>query len=558
LRKITNNMNNEIKRKLTSLTLMTIMLAGGMVIAAPAMVPEAAAAGKLFVSAENANFNNYFAGVNVVEIIVKDANANQTDESQPEPTVKVNENIVRMAQGADGSWYAYIADSTAAKAAWDLNIATAGGINIEFGYLDDDPAGTPSTGFPTLTTAGDVNTYFQSQIVAGAPSLSLVQVDGTHNSTTAAIGQIGIKTIDWPIIQTYDFTIETFEVKLEQPGTDEIVTLVYNSADIDDYSSVVLDRNTATQGADVHLTITDQALNIDPTTKDVVMFLVTGTQGVSFKATSAYTTTTTTVHDYVAFNNSFDENGILKINYGANGTAVLENVNTIDDAPIDNATGNADPADDYLIFFETAENSGIFVNTDDTSESSLQVKSDAPRGLTATIDYNNSAQSFIVGNDFATIDMVESSVGDEWNSGEEMTIIVHDQDLNKNSMKDEDLTVAGGTLVPSIQIGNPLSLSATSKLDAVTVVSVDDFSKIARADPAQGTANLIVDTGISIKDMYAFVNETDSDVFEYLSYNIKSLLTATGAITDVHVTSSNDAAVHLTAALASVKAQDTL
>ena len=52
-------MNNEIGRKLTSLTLMTIMLAGGMTIAAPSMmVPEAAAAGALYVSAENAMFDN--------------------------------------------------------------------------------------------------------------------------------------------------------------------------------------------------------------------------------------------------------------------------------------------------------------------------------------------------------------------------------------------------------------------------------------------------------------------------------------------------------------------
>ena len=34
-------MNNEIGRKITSLTLMTIMLAGGMVIAAPGMMPAA-------------------------------------------------------------------------------------------------------------------------------------------------------------------------------------------------------------------------------------------------------------------------------------------------------------------------------------------------------------------------------------------------------------------------------------------------------------------------------------------------------------------------------------
>ena len=82
------------------------------------------------------------------------------------------------------------------------------------------------------------------------------------------------------------------------------------------------------------------------------------------------------------------------------------------------------------------------------------------------------------------------SVGDEWNSGEEMTIVLYDQDLNLNTASDEDLTVQGGTLVPSIQIGTPLSLSSTSKLDTTTVVSVDSFSKIARADPAQGTANL--------------------------------------------------------------------
>jgi len=67
-------MNNEIGRKLTSLTLMTIMLAGGMVIAAPSMVPEAAAAGALFVSAENADFNNTFGGAQIVEVIVRDPN----------------------------------------------------------------------------------------------------------------------------------------------------------------------------------------------------------------------------------------------------------------------------------------------------------------------------------------------------------------------------------------------------------------------------------------------------------------------------------------------------
>ncbi len=47
-------MNNELGRKITSLTLMTIMVAGGMTMAAPGFMPAAHAANaNLFVSAEN-------------------------------------------------------------------------------------------------------------------------------------------------------------------------------------------------------------------------------------------------------------------------------------------------------------------------------------------------------------------------------------------------------------------------------------------------------------------------------------------------------------------------
>ena len=81
-----NNMNNEIGRKLTSLTLMTIMLAGGMTIAAPSMMPQAAAAGALYVSAENAMFDNTFGGAQIIEVVVIN-HQNETDEDQGEPVV---------------------------------------------------------------------------------------------------------------------------------------------------------------------------------------------------------------------------------------------------------------------------------------------------------------------------------------------------------------------------------------------------------------------------------------------------------------------------------------
>jgi hypothetical protein len=396
------------------------MLAGGMVIAAPSMVPTAAAAGQLFVSAENANFNNYFAGVQVVEVIVKDPKATEVDEKQQEPTVKVDEHLLRLAQGADGYWYAYIGDSTNIKAAWDANKTTDN--NIHFGLhvgSDDNPSE------PVLDTSSDVHTFYQaSSIVKNAPTLSFVNEAGSRTTASSAtVGQVGILAADWPIIQTFDLTIETFEIKLEQPGADEIVVLTHDNDDIDDYAGITLDRNAATNNAHLHLTITDQALNIDPTSEDVVMFNVTAdSEGVSFSHRDA----TASSGNYVAFDNSFDDNGKLIIDYDANsaGTDVLTDGTSADDLT----------ADKYLIFWETAENSGVFVNTDDDDVSNLKVSATGLRGTTATIDYNDSAQSFVVAHDFATIDMDASSVGDEWNSGEEMTVILYDQDLNLNTL----------------------------------------------------------------------------------------------------------------------------
>jgi hypothetical protein len=347
-----------------------------MVIGAPSMVPEAAAAGQLFVSAENAMFNNYFAGAQVIEIIVKDPNRINTNEQVSEPTVKVNEFPIRMAQGADGYWYAYVAETA------EVALATANA-NLDYGTQ------AAATG---ITFNSAITPYHTSAVIGQAPTLSIIDIDGGFDDGTES-GQIGVTPGQWPFLQTLDFTLENIDIKLEQAGTDEVVSLKHDNDDIDDYSSVVLDRNSATYGAEVHLTVTDQALNIDPTTEDIVMFKVDSSYGVSFKMAADSTS-----GQYAAFSNGFDDNGQLKINYNANGATnpVLVNEATLDDTI----------ADAYLVFFETAENSGIFVNTDDDDDSRLNVNTSAlgARGTRATIDYADSAQSFVIAHDFATID----------------------------------------------------------------------------------------------------------------------------------------------------------
>ena len=103
-------MNKELGRKITSLTLMTIMLAGGVSFAAPGIMPEAEAANQyLWVSVENSG-NNKFYGGQVLEIVVSDPAINRLDEAYGMPDVTIDGKKVIMAQGVDGSWYAYIAD----------------------------------------------------------------------------------------------------------------------------------------------------------------------------------------------------------------------------------------------------------------------------------------------------------------------------------------------------------------------------------------------------------------------------------------------------------------
>src|SRR3989337_1761754 len=126
-------MNNEIGRKITSLTLMTIMIAGSLTFAIPGVMPEAHAQANanLFVSVEDSFKPDRFGGAMVVEVVVNDPDLKDTDEAESEPDVTVNGKRLRMVQATDGNWYAYVADLTMAKNA-DI-ISTAAATSLDFG-----------------------------------------------------------------------------------------------------------------------------------------------------------------------------------------------------------------------------------------------------------------------------------------------------------------------------------------------------------------------------------------------------------------------------------------
>ena len=223
-------MNNEIGRKITSLTLMTIMIAGGMTFAIPGVIPAAYAQANanLFVSVESSVFPDRFGGPMVVEVVINDPDLKDTDETETEPDVTVNGDKLRMTQNTDGNWYAYFTDTDMAVAA-DAS-STLIGTGLDFGLLC---TGASAGAFAGLGAAGLIATFAVAFPVEDAAA-SLIDGGGTinacgaivpdftpgatiisnvirENSTAtqpgagaAGLGQIGLNQNAFPFIQLYD------------------------------------------------------------------------------------------------------------------------------------------------------------------------------------------------------------------------------------------------------------------------------------------------------------------------------------------------------------------
>ena len=56
----------------------------------------------LIVSAENPEVDNMFSGFQVIEVIIDDPDISDTTIVQTEPTVRINNDLLRMVQATDG------------------------------------------------------------------------------------------------------------------------------------------------------------------------------------------------------------------------------------------------------------------------------------------------------------------------------------------------------------------------------------------------------------------------------------------------------------------------
>ena len=560
-------MNNEIGRKITSLTLMTIMLAGGMVIAAPSMMPAAHATNaNLFVSAENSQFDNYMSGPQVIEVVVIDSDINDTDEAKGEPDVTVNGKILRMVQGVDGNWYGYFADRNMAQIA-DSTAVGAIGEGLDFGsFCGADSAlfgvdfsdtvgiavnsadGIDGTNPPTVPLA-DCAAYTTDD------SLNVVREskDAIDNGIVD-IGQIDLAAADnWPFIQLYPLNpTGNVVVQYNKGGGVQTTTLTFDT--VDDFAGAGLDRASYTPGSQVHATITDLWLNIDPTDEDSWTFGTIGDGSVGTTHYQVFDENGSAVGDST-FNTDDDlsntlddlmceDNCRLSTNADVQGKGFVITLSDNDDSAIVDLGDPQSPlswetdASNLsglvpVTVTEQGPNSGIFGSYDESDSSNVVITDDAKRGTSASIDYNESPATILVGLTFGSVDIMP--VDDEWSSGEEISVEVADNDANKNSRADEDLDLNNPDvdLIPSLKTGSPATLSgltaATIDGVAFTGFEVQSFSDRALLESPAAAAivaddDLVLTFG-TMDDFFdaAPIDDADFSGFALLNYDIRSL-----------------------------------
>ena len=574
-------MNNEIGRKITSLTLMAIMVAGGMTFAVPGMMPAAHAANaNLFVSAENSQFDNYFAGPMVIEVVVIDSDISDTDEGKGEPDVTVQGKDLRMAQATDGNWYGYFADEQAALAA-DATVGLAGE-GLDFGTGCTADTGLTVTGVSLTNTEG----YFIRSLDGGFSGsglgactgatastnvMNVIRENKTINNATGLnnSGQIGILDDVWPFIQLYDLNpTGSVVINYNKGGGTQSTTLTFDT--VDQFADLEADRSAFPTGSQVHLTMTDVQLNIDPTDEDSWTWGTLGTNATVFYQLFNEDGTTEADGGAGAVDLSaslgtddfmFEDNGFLIIDLDAqdNGIEVLRIVDNDDSITNGTTTVNASTVgtgtdgfgsvtapNQPVTFTELSVNSGLFANYDDADVSNLAINSGAERGVSASVDYNETPQTILVGFDFGSIDI--QPVDDEWNSGEEIPVVLVDGDANQNSRVDEDLDLNNPEipLIPALQTGDPFTLgesgvegdgSVTAAFTNATVsmlsiggglhnvtysntgiytnvsaaVEVNKFSERAIIDPAADQADaqaMFIDLGVTADELSNSISGT--------------------------------------------------
>ena len=139
------------------------MVAGGLTVATPSFMPEAAAQSNSHLYVSASEYGGKFGGAQILEIIISDpkhsslelANAGATGNAIGGiPQVSVDGDEIAMIQAVDGNWYAYIGDEANIEDADDLDDDSDHGLKMG---IECGTAGTGSAATATGISGDDIS-----------------------------------------------------------------------------------------------------------------------------------------------------------------------------------------------------------------------------------------------------------------------------------------------------------------------------------------------------------------------------------------------------------------
>jgi len=514
-----NNMKNEIGRKLTSLTLMTIMFAGGLTLAIPGFMPDSAILPEAFADQSTTNgqvtvSSSAMQGAQVLQVTVSDSAISNTGIFQNPATMDFNSSTLQLTQVTDGSWVAYVADLSSA-----VNADAIGSTSLDFGtscgatlavpegftesasttYLEtvggassgtcDNPNGGTASAFSVLTA-------HPAMVHADANITGMLHGQVGHDIRTATTGITDDQS--WPFIYAIDFSATNYLTY-----GDDTVLVTYGPQEA---GASITAPDFVTLGQNVPVTITDNGLNIDPTTAETWTF-------------GAPSGTNTTARTTGATTNIIAE--LDQLGFGENGVLGLTD------------SGSALTSGSTYVFVETGSNTGVFTTHDAIGESTVDVKTGASVDDVITFTYGGATAQSIVATSNASASM---DAGAEWMPAEAATYTVTDPDMNKYVGDAEILLVQNDNVVPTIKIGTPLWLtkgvmgSVTGGASGLSFAASDAYGEVTTItdmgdDSGRVKVTLTAGTG-STDDTFTINTGWDASTktgSEVLYYNICSI-----------------------------------
>ncbi|HWP78479.1 MAG TPA: peptidase [Candidatus Nitrosotenuis sp.] len=481
---------------------------------------DAASNPNLYVSAENPYFQNHFAGSMVIEVVVNDPGLSDTDESKGEPDVTINGKDLRMVQASDGKWYAYFANVDKAKMADQIAFETGvEGEGLDFGvFCDRDTTSlgpsfsdTDGIALPRNTMTGSTNGNAGFNTCTGSPSGTIINnvvrnPRSINTNPAVPTGQIGLNADAWPLIQLFSFSSDV-TIRYNAAGGSQQVTLQYD--DIPNIS-MTLDRTNYPPGSEVFVTINDMQLNQDPTARDSWTFNVGSPQATFYAAFTESGSNAANggagLANLVSRLSSLDFNKNGKISMSLGSVVVLEENGYQSSTASDGTT----TYNQIITFVESQPNTGIFENFDFSDDSNIAVLSTAPRGQSASIEYNSKSTSIVSGLGTASVGLGQAPIL----AGQEIPVTVTDPDQNINSGSKDSLDVfRSSAIIPSLTIGNPITLqSAASVKIANSTDPLTGGTPIPSSVPDTNSDRLLLDTRSS--------SGVSNQIFEKIFFNL--------------------------------------